>query len=46
MPCNEGFFKEQGNMNIKGSKDAIREAFNKEFIEDGEGLDGDNYKSE
>lgn len=33
----QDFFKDQGNMNIKGSKDSIKEAFNKGFIEDGEG---------
>jgi len=30
------FFAYQGNMNIKGSRDAIREAFNTGLIEDGE----------
>lgn len=32
----QDFFKDQGNMNIKGSKDAIKEAFNKQLIDDGE----------
>jgi nucleotidyltransferase substrate binding protein (TIGR01987 family) len=31
------YFEYQGNTNITGSRDAIREAFNKGLIEDGEG---------
>jgi len=30
------FFEYQGNMQIRGSRDAIREAFNKNLIEDGQ----------
>jgi nucleotidyltransferase substrate binding protein (TIGR01987 family) len=31
------YLREQGNQNIHGSRDAIREAFNLELISDGEG---------
>ena len=31
------YFTYQGNPNITGSRDAVREAFNKGLIEDGEG---------
>lgn len=36
MECNERFLEYQGNQNVKGSRDAIREAFKVALIDDGD----------